>query len=72
MKPLNLNQFLKIIYIIFKELFIVASFFAILICVLEDLQFGLISFWFSFKTFFIILIGEGVLTLILSQFVKSK
>jgi len=71
MKIFNLRHIIKFLYILLKEFFIVAAFFLLLACILEELHYGIFSFWINFKVLFAFIFGTGLLTLILSQFVKK-
>jgi len=66
------KNILKNLYILFKETFIVASIFVFFLFVLEELQFGFVSFWLDFKLIFIILFIIGALALLFSEFAKTK
>ncbi len=66
-----IKKILKILYIIFKEVFVVGGFLVLILCILEELQYGFVSFWIDFNFIFAILLGVGALAFLLSQFAKS-
>jgi len=66
------KNLIKIIYIIFKELFFVSGIVLIILLLIEDLHPGFVSFWFKIEHLLTIVFIFGILTLFTSGIENDK
>ena len=63
---------MKIVYILFRDFFIISGIFLIFILMFEDIQPGFVFFWFNINYILIPVIISGILTLFACIFIAKN
>ena len=63
---------MRIIYILFRDFFIISGLCLFFLLIVEDIQPGFVYFWFDINNILVVVIISGVLTLITSRFSSQE
>lgn len=63
---------MRIVYILFRDLFIISGIGVLILLIMEDIQPGFVSFWFDFNIILIVVAVGGFLALIISRFANYQ